>query len=683
MINQTLTNPKTGEPVTNPGSEKTTPKYTPPEKVKKLWEQVSQDYFRAYALQNRPFEEFDMLSLLQRMNQDQQTWGAFVGANYSPTDQEWRWQGRKNTARNKIIGILAHVVSGMLYPFVYAYNEDNEEDKLTAKVMRILIKDHLIKANYEQKFLFAMLSALVNPAVFLNVEYIEAIQKIKLKDPSGKWRVEEVVDEILTGIQLNLIPVDQMLLGDFYTFDIQRQPYIIKVRRISVDEARAIYGGKFYQDGVDIFDYVQPGQMNFAPGAGRDYQTIYNIDWTNADQNFVQEITAYYKSEDLEVTFVGGVFFGNYEDPYNSNPFKKRKVTTDKKTGGYITAPVYPFAKSGFEPIDPNGRFAYYKSAAFKEYWDDASQNRMYQLAQDGTYLDVFKPMFLSGMSSVDASVMVPGATIGMPQGATVTPYQLGPNLQAAIQMMNINKDDMSLSTQDALQSGFAEKGVTATASLKAEQNARIVMNVFSSSIADLIRQVGDLLIQDVLLHTTVGMFNQAIPEELAAKYRTIRTRDKENGRDMNYLVQFDPNMMLPNFSKEKAENLEWELFDKHGGKDANTHEYIVNPEKFFKSQFTCYVDPDVIISKSMGTDQLRKERAFQMLTNPAISPYVDMAEIVDEFVLKDFSDGDIDKFKNKAMDPNNQMAQAMFGNPQQGPIPAPVTPQIAPAIPG
>ena len=124
---------------------------------------------------------------------------------------------------------------------------------------------------------------------------------------------------------------------------------------------------------------------------------------------------------------------GNYEDPYNSNPFNHRRMSLIGDE--WKSIPIYPFAKSGFEPLDPAGRFYYYKSAAFKEFWDDASQNRMYQLAQDGTYLDVIKPLFMSGVAKIDQTVMVPGATIGMPLGSSVTPYALSPNLAAALNM--------------------------------------------------------------------------------------------------------------------------------------------------------------------------------------------------------------------------------------------------------
>lgn len=649
-----------------------TKKISAPEDVKRLWEQVRQDYFKAYALQNRPFEEFDMLSLLQRMNLDQQTWGAFVGANYSPSDQSWRWQGRKNTARNKIIGILAHVVSAMLYPFVYAYNEDNKEDELTARVMRILIENHLKKTKYEDKFLFMMCSALVNPAVFAQVECVEALQKIKYKR-DGQWMTEEVIDEVLSGIHLNLVPVDQMMLADFYTSDIQSQPYIIKVRRLSYNEAKSIYGGKYTWNGQDVFDSVMKGDMTQAVGAGRNYQTIYNIDWTLADQEFVQEITAYYKAEDLEVTFVGGVLMGEYNDVYNTNPFKKRRLTTNKK-GEYVTMPVYPFAKTGFEPIDPNRRFAYYKSAAFKEFWDDASLNRAFQLAQDSSYLGAFPPSMITGITGpMDGSIMIPGYTFGAPKDATLTPAFQQKNIASLQYLMQKNEDDMSLSTQDALQSGVAQPGITATASLKAEQNAKIMMTLFANMISSLVKDIGQLYVDDVLLHTTQGEIDATIPDNLNIKYKTIRLQSKENGKDVNNVVKFDPNMSLPTFNKSKADELEWKLYNENGKDNPDTYSYIVDPYKFAKAQFTVYVDPQVIVSRSLGTDTLKKERLLNYAINPAIAPFLNVKEVVEKLVIDELAEGDPDKFKAD----ENQLANAMFGGK---PIPSPMQPQ-APQI--
>lgn len=658
MIASTVTNDKDGEPMDELGNKLAKSAYQPSQEVMELYARVQKDYDLAYGLQNRPFEEFDGYSLLQRSRMDQQTFGAYVGAQFDSVQNRWRWKGRKNTARNKVIGILAHVISGMLFPMVYAYNEENEEEALSARVMRILVENHLKKANYEEKFLFMMTSALVNPAVFVEVEYVEAIQKIKVRE-GNQWKIEEAVDELLSGIGLNILPIDSVMLGDFFTYDLQRQPFIIKVRRISYDEARSIYKGKHIIDGVDQFDYVQAGMTRVL--MGHENKTLYDLDWTGADSNFVQEVTFYYRPEDAEFTFVSGVFMGETEDMYKRNEFKHRRMSVVKDK--YTTIPVYPFAKTGFEPLDPAGRFAYYKSACFKEFWDDAAQNRMHQLAFDGTFLDVIKPIFMTGVAKVDSTVMVPGATIGMPAGASVTPYQLGPNLQAALQMMRVEEEGLSESTQDALMSGIARPGVTATASLKAEQNAKVIMSVFSTMIASLVTQIGQLVMDDIICYTTIGEVDAQVPESLRMKYRTIKVQNTEDGKDVTNKIEFKTEMM--NITEEQARKKEWELFEKNGGMDAKTFNYEVDPYKFARTQFSMYVDPQIIISRSMGTDQLRKERAVQLLMSPAVAPYVNQQKVVDKFILEEFSDGDIDEFRPEEPDMISQIMGQSPASPQ------------------
>lgn len=666
---------KDGNPIDGNGVKLSPSAYNPPEEVKKLFSRCQKDYQLGYTLQHRPFDEFDGISLLQRAKLDQQTFGAYVGAVIEPVSKQWRWKGRKNTARNKIIGILAHLISGMLYPFCYAYNEDNEEDELSAKVMRILIENHLKKADYEIKFLYMVLSALVNPAVHVEVEYVEAMQRIKTKMSDGSYKVEEAVDDLLSGIGLHLIPIDQIMPLDFFTNDVQRQPGYVKLRRISWDEAREIYANKYFYKGEDMFNFVEAGKTRVMM-AGQEHQTLYDIEWTEADRNYVQEVTFYYRPEDLEVTFIGGVFMGNYENVYNSNRFKHRRMSLIGNE--WKSIPVYPFAKTGFEPIDPTGRFYYYKSASFKEFWDDAAQNRMHQIAFDGTYLDVIKPLFMSGVAKVDQSVMVPGATIGMPIGASVTPYQLSPNLAAALNMMRVEQEDMSESTQDKLQSGNTQPGVTATAALKAEQNAKVILGVFGTMIADLIKQIGELVQDCIIAHTTVGEVDATVPESLKMKFRTVMARGKEGGREVTNKIEFDADMMSDESRFKSKEELkryyndkEWEMYAEAGGEGAKAIRYKVNPYKFARTVFSVYIDPSQIVSRAMGTDQLRRDRAFNMMMDPRIAPFINQKAVADEFVIKEFSDGDPDKFKKTDEQIQSEMLGAVMGQSQ-----APVAPQ-------
>lgn len=639
MIGSSITDEK-GNPIDATKLSKSA--WHPPQDVLKLFQRVQTDYGIAYNLQHRPFDEFDGYSLLQRAKMDQETFGAFVGAQYIPQQKKWRWRGRKNTARNKLIGILAHMISGMLFPLVNAQNEEDESDKTTAKVMRILVEEHLRKAGYQTKFLYIVLSALVNPAIFLEVDYVMAMQTIKEKTASGKINVSQAVDEFLSGLALNIIPVDQILLADFYTGNIQHQPFIIRVNRISWDQARKIYAKQYYVDGKDQFDYVDAGKTRVFL-TGNENNTLFDIEWTEGDRNYVQVITASYRDEDLEVTFVGGIFMGNYSDPYNSNPFAHRRMSLIKDE--WKSVPIYQYAKSGFEPIDPSGRFAYFKSGAFKEYWDDKFQNVMFAYLHDGTAMDVIKPVFISGLTKVDSTVMAPGAVVGTPVGANVTPFNMGPNLVGAMNLVKKNEEDMSESTQDKIMSGATDPNVTATASIQAQNQARIFLGVFGVMMADLITQIGYLTMDCIIQHTTQGDLDATIPESLSLKYKTILAKGKEKGKDITNRIVFTDAFMGKEMSKEDIDNYEWKLYHQ-GGQDQVI--YHVNPYKFARTMYSFYIDPVEITDTAMGNTAQRKLRAFQMFANPVVSPYVDMKEVVDGFVIEEYGGSNPDRFKMK-----------------------------------
>lgn len=680
MIGGQITDDK-GIPIVN-GKKLAQSNYQPQPETVKLFAKVQQDYQTAYTLQHRPFDEFDGLSLLNRARLDQETFAAFVGAKWLPKQKAWRWQGRKNTARNKLIGILADLLAAMLFPYVMASNDKDEEDKMTARVMRILVEEHLRKAGYEMKFLFMVLSALVNPAVFVKVEYVQAMQTVKQKGIDGKVRVIQAVDELISGLGLHIVPIDQIMLADFYTFDLQRQPYLIFVRRISWDEAKSIYKGRFYEksSGTDLFDYVQAGQTRIVL-TGQENQTLFDVEWTEADPQYVQEITALYRNEDLQATFVGGVFMGEEEDIYNTNTFEHRRMSTIGDE--YISIPVYPFAKSGFEPIDPSGRFAYYKSGAFKEYWDDKSLNVAHGMAHDGTFLDVIKPIFMSGVGKMDNQVMVPGAVIGMPPGANVTPYSIGPNLAAAYQLLSQQNSDMNASTVDKPSAtDTTAPGVSATAINAATQNARKMLGVFGLMIASLIVQVGELVMDVEVMHTTVGELDASVPEAIRLKYKTILAKGQEKGKKVTNKVVFSDALIGHNLTTEQKEKIEWGLFEKAGGATSNQRIFLVDPYRFARAKYSMWVDAEEIMDKSIGNEQQRKILAFNMMSDPRVAPYTNQQNVVDDFVIDEFADGDPDRYKKSNNDPN-AMLNSMMGQPGQNGAPQqPATPGMGMVAP-
>ncbi len=470
-------------------------------------------------------------------------------------------------------------------------------------------------------------------------------------------KVEEAIDDVLSGLNMNVVPVDELMLGDFFTFDIQRQPYLVRVRRMSYDDARRLYSGKYFDTDesgnmIDRFDYVVAGKTRVFMAANEN-ATLYDIDWTEADPNMVQIATFYYRGEDLQVDWVGGVFMGNYdpekpEEIYNSNNFEHRRMSYVQDGWGSI--PMYPFAKSGFEPLDPQMRFAYYKSAAFKEFWDDATLNVAHQLLIDGMHLDVIKPILVSGISKYDSSVMTPGAVAALPKDAVVSPYQLGPNLAAAAGVIDRESRDMDDSTVPKVMQGqYADTSQTATATAAAVTSAKRMLGVFGTLIGDLVTQVGELAVDCIVMNTTVGELNESLPGALGLKYTTMLVRGKEKGRDVTHKIVFTDRYIGKKLTQQQIRDREWELWaEGGGGNDNSTYIWEINPYQFARKRYSCFVDTDELISRSTGTDKQRKMTALNVLTDPRVAPYTDPEAVINDFAIEEYGGNDPDKYKRK-----------------------------------
>lgn len=677
MIGNVITDPKTGVPLDNNGNAIAPSSFQPPEAINKLFARCYNDYQQAWRLQHRSFDEFDGISLLDRVRLDQKTFGAFVGMSWDGKKKTWRWRGRKNTARNKIIGILAHLIAGILVPAVYANDENNQDAKIRAKAMTILVEEHLRKADYEIKFMYMVLSALVHPAVFVEVEYVEAFQTVKRKLADGSIKITEAIDDLISGLALNVVPIDELMLGDFFTFGIQRQPYLVRVRRITYDEAKARHAEKHFLtikgEKKDLFDYVRAGTTRTFL-ASQESITLYDIEWTEADLNMVQEATFFYRGEDLQVTFVGGVFMGNYDEAnpdqiYNLNRFEHRRMA-QIENGEWDSIPVYRYAMSGFEPLDPNMRFAYFKSAAFKEFWDDATINIAHQLLVDGMHLDVIKPILISGIAKYDQSVMAPGAVGALPKDAVVAPYQLGPNLAAAMNVLSKQDEDMQDSTIAKILEGQLGTRQSALAVNAAIQNAKTMLGVCGGLIANLIRQVGDLTIDCIVMNTTVGELDASLPESLGMKYKTILARSHEKGHSTTHKIVFTDKYIGKVMTSQQKRQREWELWQQAGGtkKDA-MRIWEINPYTFARTKYSAFVDVDELVQRSTGADKARADLAFARLTDPRVLPFTDPEAVVTDFVIDEYGGNDPDKYKHKGpvqqpQQPQQPQPNATMGTP-------------------
>jgi len=227
--------------------------YMPSKEVRDITAAVQYDYMMGSQLLNKPRPEYNDRSVRDEMNINQMSFNSYIPPRSQDPDDDWRAQTVRPLTRNKIISIAAHVTQEVLFPNVFAQNDRDDEDKAAAMVMRDLIEWAIYNSAYVNTFLMAVITALVDPAVIVEARFAEVIRKIKELKEDGTYTLKEVVDDVMSGFQFDVVPANQLLISNIYEPNIQKQRFVIKTKLIDYKEAQMVYG--HYEN----FKYVQPG----------------------------------------------------------------------------------------------------------------------------------------------------------------------------------------------------------------------------------------------------------------------------------------------------------------------------------------------------------------------------------------------------------------------------------------
>jgi len=409
----------------NEAGEKAMPSiYQPDEEERDVRAMIINSFTWADVTMRKPRREYNDMSTLTRMMYDQMAFNIYQPNNGQPNmgdpSQSWKSNAMRPVVRNKVISIAAHATAKLIFPKVFAYNEQSEEQEKSAMVMRDLIEWASEQNNYDKMSLFAVINACVNPASIMHVEYAEAYRTIKTEKVNGKWQTKEICDETNSGFQLTPVPVDELFIGDFYIEDIQKQPFLIWRRVQTYAMMKAKYGKS------KNFDCVKPGLQVIYNDANTSFYEVYD---SNLRGSLCEEVIFYSKSLDLQIPMCNGILM---TDPDEPNP------RVDKN---------YPFVKFFYEPFD-EGRAFYGKSLAFKMQPDADIINTLYPMIIDGTFLNIFNPLIVSGEEAIGSDVMIPGATTTLinPE-SSVTPLRVAQDIRQGMDTLSRVEDSINQST--------------------------------------------------------------------------------------------------------------------------------------------------------------------------------------------------------------------------------------------
>jgi len=630
IIGLTLDRDKNTQKILNKQSE-----YDPSDAVKERTAEVLKDFGLADEIRNKPYPEFNFESLIDRLNLDQSSYNQFPGTRSQDPAEAWKSLAFRPIVRNKIISIAAHITASIIYPKVYAQNDRDEEDRDGAQVMRDIMEWVADKADYDKTFLYSVIAALVNPAAVIHTEFAERYREIKVMKADGTWDVKEVLDELFSGFQDALVPVDELWISNMYEHNIQKQPFLIWRKVLDFATAKAKYG-----DRTD-FKYVKPGiQYLYA----EDQNLFYEQFDESLQGRLVEEVIYYNRSADLQIAFLNGVLLDHVDQP---NPRQDK---------------LYPFVKGGYELFD-DGRFFYYKSLAFKMANDEEVVNTAYRMVVDGTYLQIMPPAVVFGSDDINSTIIAPGVvtTLSNEDGkAAFQTIQTNNNLTAGYNLIEKVEGSLNESSADVLQSGQASGGdQTAYEISKLDQNARVMLGLFGKMIGFMVKDFGELRIGDIVQHLTVGEATDLLSTNGKMKFAKFILPEKTiNGKTKTRRIEFD--MGLPDeVTDDELMNMSQEIDDEERDLDDDVQIYKVNPTLFRKLKFKLSIQPEAITPKS---DALKKALSLEAYGLAIANPLVNV-----EAVTRDLLFGAFDTTKDdpeRYMKKPEEMQQGMPGMP-------------------
>ncbi len=617
--------------------------YQPSEKVRARTAQVMRDFQRAHIVHNKPYAELNFMSVIQRLNQDRLSYNQFVEAPSEDPAEAWHSRAFRPIVRNKINTIAAYVSQQYIYPNIYAENENSEEDKDAAMVMRDLMTWRNEKAGYEKAFLHTIIDAQTDPAAFMGTEFNELYRDHKEIQEDGTWKVKKVLDEEFSGFHDEAIPCDEIWITDAYEPEIQRQPCIIRRRAFHYSTAKAKYS-----DNPLFGKYIKPGlQFLYSD----EQQVFYKVYDSSLRYELVEEAIYWNRGADLKLRFLNGILM---DDPDQPNPRKDKK---------------YPMAKTGYEWI--NNRFFYYKSTAFKLANDEEIVNTAYRMLADASYLQGIPPAVQFGKEEIGGSVMVPGSITSIDNtdnpNAGFQTIQTNNNLGALTGLIERAEASISESSSNSVMAGNMPNARTPAFVMAAmQQNARTLLGLYEKMIGFLVKEFGELCIADVIQHLTVGEVEEIEGKESSMRYgKFLMPEQTVNGKSVSRMIHFDPSLPSEPISKQAHLKMSQDLAHQEIHQyDEKVQIIKVNPELFRKLKFKIVVKPEAIVPMS---DAVRKSLLLEEYNLAMANPLTKKDAVTRDllFGAYEHTKNDPDKY---LMSAEEIQAQQAAQNPQPQP---------------
>lgn len=609
--------------------------YQPSIEVRELTQKVKGCVEEGENNLNHPYDEYNGRSFVTQTNEAQRTWLAHPDTPYTG-DDEWRFNGIRPITRNRVVYTTARLTAQLLWPKSHAQNSMDEEDIVAGQAMDGLLEYNIGRSNYETAFLMGVLAGLVNPINYFSVEYCESWQEAW---QGGEYK--RVIDEVFSGFQYGLVPIDEMYFANPYVYEWQKQDWIIRTRRVSYEEMEGRFGKH------ENWGHVTIGRTSMVNMDGFFY------DVEDINDGLVGHVSYKHRRSDCEIDFVNGIYVSNPNTKFN--PFLHRRMKT--VDGEAVEIPLYDTVKFGFEPIDAM-RFVGYKSLVDKMSNDQDAADREWQDYFDASRLATFTPVVTMGAGKIDKSVVSPAGVTELGKDAKTVPLQVA-NPVATLGALREAERSANETSVDPQTGGIQQGPQKTKAEVDTlEQNTDTNLSLTAKLIATMVKEAGHLMADDIIRFQTVGEAGEILGDTV---YRTFIIDGKlREGREKTTRIKFTDRFAGRAMSKEERETEEYKLMEE-AGEDKDLIE--VNPGVFSRMNWLFTIDAEQMTRRNTQFERQFKLAAYdRAIRDPLVQQDPEsQLKITRDFLFAPIFKGEAAKYLPRI----RKVAEGVTGYPQ------------------
>ncbi|MFA5990448.1 MAG: hypothetical protein WC803_12705 [Sphingomonas sp.] len=459
--------------------------------VKRIYDEFSD----MRTLRKKLWKYFNDRTLEDFVDDSQLRLNGYVPTKESQGKEQWQSNVFHPVTRNKFKAILAAVALDVPQTRITAQNEKSQRDYWRAQTIKELVKFSYDQDNKEEQVFFEAWEACEKGTVIVYDGYLRAKAKRKVVKSfdtiTGEIETEE--EEIETDSQCfnQIVPLMNLYIADFHVFNIQKQPSLIWIDRMTKGVFEKEYGK--YKNAQYVPESVPKTPKN-------EDDTFFTHMWQERwDGEEPIEVLKYYnKLNDEFIILANGVLLLNAPLLLG----KKKKW--------------YPFAKTVCEPFSTE--FFYGNSIPNLLMGEQDVINSLYNMALDKTYKSMAPQLLIGNANKDDFDLEDQNTTIDtkiyVQDISQVREMPITGVNQSDVKMIEIISRGLDLTSVDSNQQGVAGRGVTAREVVIANENAKKLKGILYMFLTSLWLQKIKLRIMNILVYYTKPSVQKILDKE-------------------------------------------------------------------------------------------------------------------------------------------------------------------------